>query len=184
MNIEKSTFGGRHARFICRSVGLAAVLALAACGGGSGDGSATGASAEGAPAAQTARATPLSAGEAARFLTQATYGPTSDEITHLSSTTYGAWIDEQFAKPQVLHRLTLNRVAGDLAGNGQQIGVDNFLDSYWAQAIAGEDQLRQRAAFALSQIFVISFNDNILRGQARGVASYYDMLGEKAFGNF
>ena len=31
---------------------------------------------------------------------------------------------------------------------------------------------------------MISFADATLRNQPRGVASYYDMLGEQAFGNF
>ena len=31
---------------------------------------------------------------------------------------------------------------------------------------------------------VISFADATLRNQPRGVASYYDMLAENAFGNF
>ncbi|MEP7057382.1 MAG: DUF1800 family protein, partial [Caldimonas sp.] len=43
---------------------------------------------------------------------------------------------------------------------------------------------RQRAAFALSEIMVISFTDATLSNQPRGVSSYYDMLAENAFGNF
>ena len=180
MKIEQPGFEGwRRARLVCRSARSRWLIALGACGGGGGDGAADGPS-----AAENARATPLSASDAARFLSQATYGPTADEIARLSGLSYGAWIDEQFAKPQLLHRLTLNQAAADLAANGSAIGATNFLDSYWSQAIAGDDQLRQRAAFALSQIFVISFTDPTLRSQPRGVASYYDMLGDKAFGNF
>ena len=185
MDIGKLTFGAPpRARLALRSIALAAVLSLTACGGGGGADGAGGSSPETASAAETARSTPLSASDAARFLTQATYGPAAAEISRLSNLTYGAWIDEQFAKPQVLHRLTMNQAAADLAANGGTISQSNFFDSYWSQAIAGDDQLRQRAAFALSQIFVISFTDSLLRSQPRGVASYYDMLGEKAFGNF
>ena len=98
--------------------------------------------------------------------------------------TYAAWIDDQYAKPQTLHRLYMNQAAADLASVGQQLTRTNFFDSYWSQAIGGEDQLRQRAAFALSDTFVISFTDATLTNQPRGVASYYDMLGDNAFGNF
>jgi uncharacterized protein (DUF1800 family) len=154
---------------------------LAACGGGSG----TGATDATANSASPSDAGPTNAPLAAsRFLSQATYGPTGAEITRLAGMSYGAWIDEQFAKPQTPHRLTMNQAAADLAATGGTISQTNFFDSYWAQAIAGEDQLRQRAMFALSQIFVISFTDATLRSQPRGVSSYYDMLGENAFGNF
>jgi uncharacterized protein (DUF1800 family) len=78
----------------------------------------------------------------------------------------------------------MNQASADLAATGGTISQTNFFDSYWSQAIAGEDQLRQRATFALSQIFVVSFTDNTLRNQPRGVSSYYDTLGENAFGNF
>jgi uncharacterized protein (DUF1800 family) len=174
-------------------VAAASVWALAACGGGGGGSADTpSASPSTTSPAPTSPApvSPAAAGPsnapaaASRFLTQATFGPTSAEITRLSTMTYAAWVDEQFAKPQVFHRATLNQASADLAATGGTVSQTNFFDSYWAQAIAGDDQLRQRAAFALSQIFVISFTDATLRSQPRGVASYYDMLGENAFGNF
>ncbi|MES1163316.1 MAG: DUF1800 family protein, partial [Rhizobacter sp.] len=155
---------------------------LVACGGGSGGSTdtSTGGSTTGPAAAGPTNAP----AEASRFLTQATYGPTSAEIARLQTMTYAAWIDEQFAKPQSYHRLYMNQAAADLAATGGTISQTNFFDSYWSQAIAGDDQLRQRAAFALSQIFVVSFTDNTLRGQPRGVSGYYDTLAENAFGNF
>jgi uncharacterized protein (DUF1800 family) len=165
----------------CLRVAAATLLlaVLAACGGG--NSSSGGDTTVATPPDTSASNTPAAS---ARFLTQATYGPTSAEITRLSSMSYAAWVDEQFAKPQSYHRIYLNQAAADLAATGGTVSQTNFFDSYWAQAIAGDDQLRQRAAFALSQIFVISFTDATLRSQPRGVASYYDMLGEKAFGNF
>ncbi len=163
-----------------RAATTAVLLALlVACGGGSGTAEPSGPNAS--PAAAGASNAPAAA---ARFLTQATFGPTAAEITRMSTLTYAAWIDEQYAKPQAYHRLTLNQASADLAATGGSISPTNFFDSYWSQAVAGDDQLRQRAAFALSQIFVISFTDATLRSQPRGVASYYDMLGENAFGNF
>ncbi len=173
------------ARFARRAAALALLAFLAACGGGSG-GSADGGTAGGGstPTGPTTAGPTMSATDASRFLTQATYGPTSAEITRLSSMTYSAWLDEQFAKPQSLHRDYMNTAAADLAANGGTISPTNFFDSYWTQAISGDDQLRQRAAFALSQLFVVSFTNDTLRTQPRGVASYYDMLGANAFGNF
>ncbi len=111
-------------------------------------------------------------------------GPSSADIDHLASMSYSAWMDEQFAKPQMLHRLYINQATADAVAIGQQISEVNFFDSWWSQALGSDDQLRQRVAFALSEIFVISFSNSTLQAQPRGVASYYDMLGGKAFGNF
>ena len=174
------TGAGRRVR-LARSAATAAVLAvLVACGGGKGDGS-TDTGSTSSPQTESPSNAPAAA---SRFLTQATFGPTSPEITRLSTMTYSAWIDEQFAKPQSLHRDYMNQASADLAATGGTISQTNFFDSYWSQAIAGDDQLRQRATFALSQIFVISFTDATLRNQPRGVSSYYDMLATNAFGNF
>ena len=48
----------------------------------------------------------------------------------------------------------------------------------------GDDQLRQRVAFALSQIFVISMQDGSVGENPRAVAAYVDMLGAKGLGNY
>jgi uncharacterized protein (DUF1800 family) len=48
----------------------------------------------------------------------------------------------------------------------------------------GEDQLRQRVAFALSQIFVISDQSGALEGNPTALAHFYDLLATGAFGNF
>ena len=174
--------GGRFARFGRGAVATAVLLVVAACGGGGGstDPSATGT--PDSPVVQAAK-TPTQI-EAARFLTQATMGPTEAEINRLSGMQYGAWIDEQMAKPLTLHRLYINQASADLDAVGQKLSPINFYDSWWSQALGADDQLRQRTTFALSELFVISFANATLQNQTRGVASYYDMLGEKAFGNF
>jgi uncharacterized protein (DUF1800 family) len=67
---------------------------------------------------------------------------------------------------------------------GQGRFRDNLLDSFWTQAITGADQLRQRVAFALSEIFVVSQVNGAVGDRPRGHADYLDMLGRNAFGNF
>jgi uncharacterized protein (DUF1800 family) len=57
-------------------------------------------------------------------------------------------------------------------------------DIWWDIVVNGNDQLRQRVAFALSQIFVISELSASLQGRVRGLASYSDVLTRHAFGNF
>jgi uncharacterized protein (DUF1800 family) len=54
----------------------------------------------------------------------------------------------------------------------------------WKTFSSSDDQLRQRMAYALSQIFVISLDSNIANANPRGPANYLDVLGENAFGNY
>jgi uncharacterized protein (DUF1800 family) len=147
---------------------------LAACGGGSsGGGGNTGGGGGQGPAA------PPTPAEAARLLTQATFGPTDASIQQVQSQGINGWINAQLSMPLgTSHEAYLNAAQ---AANG---GVDNnnFYQTWWRQAISNEDQLRQRVAFALSQVFVISLNDPTV--DPRGVASYYDMLARNAFGNY
>jgi uncharacterized protein (DUF1800 family) len=121
--------------------------------------------------------------QASRILSQATFGPSAEEISRLQSMGTAAWFNEQFAKPQTLHFYYMNQAQGSLA-DGQTLNENQFLESFWQQAINGDDQLRQRVEFALSQIFVISFQNDTLAGMPRGVAHFYDILGAHAFGNF
>jgi uncharacterized protein (DUF1800 family) len=62
------------------------------------------------------------------------------------------------------------------------LSATEFYESFWQQAASGPDQLRQRMKLALSEIFVISLGDPNV--DIRGAASYYDMLGDSAFGNY
>jgi uncharacterized protein (DUF1800 family) len=174
-----------EAQFRLGRIALASVLSvilIGACGGGSGSGAETPPT-SGQPEEQKNSHT---SAESARFLTQATFGPTSEEIDRLSSVSYLQWIDDQFSQPQTSHRLYVNQADADRVAISllPSRNPSFFLDSFWIQAITGKDQLRQRAAFALSQIFVVSFNDPVLFQRPRSVASYYDMLGQHAFGNF
>jgi uncharacterized protein (DUF1800 family) len=167
-------------KFACEVLFLAA---LAACGGGGG-GSQTAEVVADPSTPSPTPTTPLAAPDAARFLAQATYGATENDITSLQTTGVDAWLSRQFTKPQLPHRIYMDRAASDLSAVGGRLSSTQFRESYWAQAITADDQLRQRAAFALSQIFVISTADSNLANQPRGVTTFYDMLGEKAFGNY
>ena len=128
-----------------------------------------------------------------RFLTQATFGPTEDTIQRLiaDEANYEAWIDEQIALPATN---LLNTLDGKFSQAGLPISradIDQFYqkqllgsDVFWETFAYGEDQLRQRVAFALSQIFVISETSDTLFNNSRGVAAYHDLLASHAFGNF
>lgn len=154
-----------------------AVALLAACGGGNKNDEA------GAPAASEL---PASRAEAAAFLAKATFGPTDADIDRVMAQGYRGWVDEQLALPQASHRARWEaadaalKAADPNAGAGQ----NEVLYSFWRQAVAGNDQLRQRVAYALSQIFVISMVDGTVGNNPRAVAAWLDMLGDKGLGTY
>lgn len=155
------------------ALAASALLLLASCGGGSGGST----SSTSAPVTGGVPTQP----QASRLLAQATFGATMPEIDTLTSSGYNAWLEDQFAKPQTLHRSYMDSMA---ASTGQSATQNHFYESFWQQAATGEDQLRQRITFALSQMFVVSFQDSTVANTPRGVASYYDMLATHAFGNY
>ncbi len=116
--------------------------------------------------------------DAARFLRQATFGASRDAIDSLVAQGYAAWLDQQFAKPQVLH---LDTVKADPALPENPWAVT--MPSIWKQYFEGDDQLRQRVGYALSQIFVVSLANNTVQDAACGPAHYLDILNLHAFGN-
>jgi uncharacterized protein (DUF1800 family) len=120
---------------------------------------------------------------ASRLLAQATFGPTAAEVDRVAQTGYAAWIDAQFALPASQLVPNMNQLASTLAA-GSTLNQNHFYESWWKQSVTGDDQLRQRVAFGLSQIFVVSLVDSTVANYPRGVASYYDMLSTNAFGNF
>lgn len=157
------------------SLGLC--VALVACGGAS-------------SAASTAPVTvpdePLSAAQAARLLTQATYGPTRDDIDRLTGRTARQWLDEQFVTPPMdTHWAYVVERKGPL---GCQVCdaryINAAMESFWTQAVRGPDQLRQRMVLALSELFVVSTVNSSVETQAEAHAAYLDMLSRNAFGNF
>ena len=87
--------------------------------------------------------------DASRFLHQATFGATTAEISRVQTIGYGAWLDEQFAMPARDPHVAA--LAPGLTRISRPDSAD-VLDSFWRQVILGPDELRQRVAFALSQI--------------------------------
>ncbi len=174
--------------------GCAAILLsslFAACGGGGGGGAAapTSINTE-APAAAASPATlvekPTTRAEAARFLTQATFGPTDADIDRVMAIGYAPWIDEQLALPATSHRAWFEARDAEIktASPGSSAWQDQVFESFWKQALSGPDQLRQRMAYAWSQIFVVSMVDNTVGDNPRAVAAWLDMLGAQGLGSY
>ncbi len=118
--------------------------------------------------------------QAARFLYQSTFGPKLSEIRRVQSMGFDSWLDEQMAHPATLQEPCMQAVLDDpdlpLYQNSRQ-------EAWFLNSAEGQDQLRQRMAFTLSQLFVVS-DAASLGNEVMGLAKYYDLLAINAFGNF
>lgn len=127
---------------------------------------------------------PLPAGamseqQAARLLQQATFGPTMADINYATGLTVQQWIDKQLALPATLHMPNVPDVI-DKSHPSHYTRVEAWLQI----ALDGPDQLRQRVAFALSEILVTSMHHPNLDTEPLELANYYDILVRNAFGNY
>ncbi|MCC6405838.1 MAG: DUF1800 domain-containing protein [Planctomycetes bacterium] len=164
---------GQGLRCVRGAFACLAIIGFAACGGG---GSGTD---EGSGYVQGSDV-PTSDAAAARFLTQATFGPTRDDIDLLRFIGYAAWFEDQRAKKVSKERPYVNA----LEDSGKDLNQTHRMQIWWDNAMTGGDQLRQRVAWALSQIFVISDQHSSLSGDVKGMCEYYDILSRDAFGNY
>ena len=88
----------------------------------------------------------------------------------------------QFAKPITYHIPYVEKFRNLTSPNSQTYGGSLSFNSWWKNSIESEDQLRQRVAFALSEIMVVS-ESGPLDDRANAVSDYYDTLLYRAFGN-
>lgn len=160
-----------------RLTGLLVPLILAACGGGGG-----GSSDPGTPPGPPPPPPPppVTQAEAFQLLNQASFGATEAAADDVSSLGVEGWIDRQMnatASLQLPYLQSLPRPS--------PIGLlhQDRVDIWFRNALEQNDQLRQRVAFALSQIMVVSQN-GALQQAPYAVAGYYDMLSQNAFGNY
>jgi len=127
--------------------------------------------------------TAVNAQDASRFLHQATFGPTKAQIEALFARGQNgleSWINEQLNAPKCNHLPRLDAKQSQ----GGPVYVNETMEAWWYCAIRGQDELRQRVAFALSQIFVVSNTSSALDIQPFSLSSYYDLLVDNAFSNY
>ena len=136
----------------------------------------------------------------ARFLMQSSFGPTAQSVTevsrHITQSNdriegIAQWIEEQMDAQQTppISLLSLTKAsdrheASFYDQGDYRIRSHNLRHSWWTMAMKGSDQLRQRVAFALSQIFVISTKDSLINNRHYGAAHFYDTLSRGAFGSY
>jgi uncharacterized protein (DUF1800 family) len=162
-----------------------ACSALVACGGGGG-----GSSGSTGSTSSVSSGPAVTMVEAYRFLNQATFGASESAAPGLitlgdATTAYGRWIDAQIAQAASTQLPTVVAAFPSPVPTGFNIASlhANRVDSWLGTALTGGDQLRQRVAFALSEIFVTS-QIGALQNYPFACADYYDMLARDAFGDF
>ncbi len=132
----------------------------------------------------------VTAEEAARFLQQSTWGPTADLISHVQDVGFRKFLEEQFDAPMSSYP-TLPLVPSTPPTDCPANSIcrrDNYTlypvqTRFFTNGLYGEDQLRQRVAFALHQIFVVSGVD-IGQGYPSRFTPYLQVLDSDAFENF
>jgi len=127
----------------------------------------------------------LSDAEAARLLAQTSFGATESDIAKVRELGIEGWIDWQLTLTSPPHLEYLEAHSGDdRIGDKPSSVRDPRHEIFWLSAIDGEDQLRSRVAFALSQLLVVSDVGQSLANAQRGMTNYYDILRNNAFGNY
>jgi len=109
---------------------------------------------------------------ARRFLEQASWGPTADSVAHVQQVGFDQWLEEQFAE--------LPSAAPDVQP-GTSTNLRPLQEAFFINALGGADQLRQRVAFALSEVWVVS---GVKVGRPEAFAPYLRILANGAFGNY
>jgi uncharacterized protein (DUF1800 family) len=139
------------------------------------------------PAAGTTPTTKAaSEADAARLSTQATFGPTNSVIDRIVALGINGWLDEQFVSTgssytDLVTPITYGsceRIVGCMRRNftREQVAM-----RFYANALAQQDQLRQRVALALSQLLVAPATN---KNATAGLAAYQQILLDGAFGNY
>ena len=115
---------------------------------------------------------------AARLLDQATFGPAIADIQHVQTIGQDAWITEQFNTSET--KLTAVPSTLPAICSSANTAVVCEESEWWQTVLSAPDQFRQRVAFALSEIFVVS-TDSI---NANAAVDYQNTLAQDAFTNF
>src|SRR5215831_10122109 len=124
-----------------------------------------------------------------RFLEQSTFGPTPELMARVQQIGFEAFLEEQLAAPMTDYPdlpFWPQTRPRDICPDNSECQRDNYTyyqlqRHFFTNALYGQDQLRQRVAFALGQILVTSQVDVPLPSWMRG---YQQLLYRSAFGNF
>ncbi|MCC6132615.1 MAG: DUF1800 family protein, partial [Acidobacteria bacterium] len=139
---------------------------------------------------QPAASRAVSEADVIRFLEQATFGPAASEVSRVKEAGFAAWLDQQFdsrvSSYPVPALFPADQNAGCPSGSDANCLRDHYTMyplqvAFFLNGLRGEDQLRQRVALALHEIFVVS---GVKLRQPAIMAPYQNLLLDQAFGNY
>jgi uncharacterized protein (DUF1800 family) len=175
------------------ALGTAAAAALAACGGGSDvdadnraidDSGTNGDDAQPHLEKEDAQAVaPAGRLAAARLLQRASFGADRATLDRVTAIGLDTWLEEQFVAPGTTSHVDWLRQQG-YETYDERFNSGRLDHSIWRKFIAGEDTLRQRVVYALSQIFVVGLDSIDGYWPDFSVGHYLDRMEANAFGNF
>ncbi|MEM9103143.1 MAG: DUF1800 family protein [Pseudomonadota bacterium] len=134
--------------------------------------------------------------DASLLVSQSTFGGDFNLIKTIADKGLSTWIDEQMQLAPQYHMPDVNQFlqtygddfdeATEIEIEGESLQNPGMWRRYvwWHHTLSAPDILRQRVAFALSQIFVVSERVGILGENPAALPTYYDVLLKNAFGNF
>lgn len=175
---------------------LSITFVLAACGGGENTRKTSSIASEGASAPTSislAVSSALLPSEAARLAKQASFGPTQELVDEIvASGAAEDWINGQFSYNSSTYAdISAKTVPGNYCGVLTGADLNNCYRNnfsavpvqmrFYSNAVSNKDQLRQRVAFALSQIIVASELDV---HNTSGLAAFNQILLSNSFGNY
>ncbi|HEU5239563.1 MAG TPA: DUF1800 family protein, partial [Pyrinomonadaceae bacterium] len=138
--------------------------------------------------------------DAVRFLEQATWGPTDNDVAHLRAVGISNYLNEQFNTPPLFVDGSANPALSSNYGPTTLYPInqpspcdatcvrDNYTlyplqKQFMTNALSGPDQLRQRVAFALHKLIVVAGRD-LNNNETSWYAPYLQTIDKNAFGNF
>lgn len=130
---------------------------------------------------------PLNDPEAARFLLQAGFAATTQDIATVRSIGFEGWLNLQFNAPIGISGWEWLNQRGYSAVDNSTAYYDNTYPGdcmIWSQLMTSQDSLRKRVALALSEICVVSLSGLDLNWRSHAIAYYWDQLVANAFGNY
>ncbi|PHR61432.1 MAG: hypothetical protein COA43_03540 [Robiginitomaculum sp.] len=159
----------------------ASITLLVACGGEGGS------SPSSPPPPPPPPPPPVSAGfktaeSTVRFLNRASFGARISDVETYTNTEVSNWLISEFNKPVTLYRSRIT-VLVDALPQDEMLFSESVTNIFIDEAIAGNDQLRQRMVLALSEIIVVSSSSDI-ENYPEMLAYYIDILSKNAFGNY
>ncbi len=111
---------------------------------------------------------------AARFLQQASWGPTAAAVAHVQKVGFEAYLDEQF-------QAAFSAITVPAPDSTGRILMRPVQDQFFYNAVHGDDQLRQRVLFALNQIWVVSA---VKITDPSAMVNYLQVLQKDAFATY